>query len=473
MLAPLLREGGLIWMCCVAEPVEAAGSREALMAVASAVSGAMRLDPIPIPKDVYNRYYNGMSNEALWMLQHRLLGASGLPAHIIEGNGIWEDGYLRANQLIAEAAVHSHPNARAFLVHDYHLYLLPALLRRARPDAPILHFTHIPFPGPSEWQHAPAAWTTAILRGMLGADVVGFQTTKDVEAFLACCQQFLGLSTESDLTAPRGGGIVSSDGRRTVVRAYPASVDPTALLREMRLDSVTKARDRLSRYDGYRLIVRADRLDPAKNQLAGFQAYGRLLETRPDVRKTTRFLAVLSPSRTDLAAYRAYGAAVVQAVEEINSRFEDACGGPPIVLHLENDRAFALAAIERCDVLFANSIADGMNLVPKEWAVITNRDGMAVISETAGVAASTADTALLIPPHDVERTALALGAALDMPQAERARRLAAFRRQIDTWTSRDWLSAQLADLEGATTSTATTRAGGSRLERHSVPSRSP
>jgi trehalose-6-phosphate synthase len=116
-------------------------------------------------------------------------------------------------------------------------------------------------------------------------------------------------------------------------------------------------------------------------------------------------------------------------------------------VYLENDRPLALAALERCDVLLANSLADGMNLVPKEWAIVTRRAGAAVISETAGVAAEAADTSLLVSPGDVERTTLALGAALDMPEVERARRLARFRERVAAWTSQDWLSTQLADLE--------------------------
>jgi trehalose 6-phosphate synthase len=240
---------------------------------------------------------------------------------------------------------------------------------------------------------------------------------------------------------------MTSGGRRVIVRSYPASVDPASLAQERRSDDVRVARGRLTEHLDRRLIVRADRLDPAKNQVVGFRAFERLLETRPDLRRQVRFVAVLSPSRTDLAAYQAYRAAVVRTIEEVNRRFADECGGPPIALHLESDRPLALAAIEGCDVLLANSVADGMNLVPKEWAVVARRTGAAVISETAGVAAEAADTALLVPPHDVERTAMALGAALDMPEAERARRLERFRTRVMAWTSRDWLSAQMADID--------------------------
>ena len=454
MLTPLVREAGLTWTCCVAEPAEANSWPGSLDAATAEVSG--RLRAIPIPEPVFDGYYNGMSNETLWMLQHQLLGADGFAGVGCAQHRAWEMGYQPANRQVAEAVARSRPNARAFLIQDYHLYLVPALLRRMRPGVPILHFTHIPFPEPTVWHLLPKTWPATILKGMLGADVIGLQTGRDVDAFLASCHEFLGLPVKTQRDGARTAGTVLTDaGRRVLVRSYPASVDPASLAEEMRSPAVQDAREWLTRHAGGRLIVRADRLDPAKNQVAGFKAFGRLLETRPDLRGQLRFLAIMSPSRTDLSAYQTYRASVVSAADDINERFTEACGGPPIVLCLKNDRPLALAALERSDVLLANSLADGMNLVPKEWAIVAQHVGAAVISETAGVATEAADTALLVSPGDVERTALALGAALDMPRVERMRRLALFRERVTAWTSRDWLSAQLADLELPATAEAT------------------
>ena len=448
MLTPLAREAGLTWLCCVAEPAEAQDSPVSIAATATDVSGRVRVVPIPIPEQVFEPYYNGVSNEILWMLQHGLLGSGDFHGVDCAHLRAWERGYQEANRQVADAAVRSCPDAKAFLVQDYHLYLVPALLRRTRPEVPILHFTHIPFAEPADWRMLPKPWPAAILKGMLGADIVGLQTGRDVNAFLACCHDILGLRVaESTVDGRSAGTVVMAMGRRVPVRPYPASVDPASLAEEMRSPAVRAARERLAQYTGRRLIVRADRLDPAKNHLDGFRAFGRLLETRPDLRCQLRFLAILSPSRPDIAAYQAYRTAVLGVIDDINARFAEACGGPPIVVHLENDRPLALAALERCDVLLVNSLADGMNLVPKEWAVVTQRPGAAVISETAGVAAEASETALLVSPRDVERTANALGAALDMPEGERARRLTLFRERVAAWTSSDWLSAQLADLE--------------------------
>jgi trehalose 6-phosphate synthase len=241
------------------------------------------------------------------------------------------------------------------------------------------------------------------------------------------------------------------------VRAFPASIDPAAMKQLMRSPAVAAARARLAfwtdaqdrdrRDEAQQTIIRVDRLDPSKNQIIGFRAFGRLLEVRPELCRNLRFLAFLIPSRTDLRVYRNYRDAVYDAIDKVNTRFAAECGGEPIKVFYTNDREQALAAMEQCDVLLVNSREDGMNLVVKEWAVVSQRPGVAVISETAGVAAITADTALLVSPLDIEGTARAMEQALSMPEGERASRLANLRESVYSWDASDWLSAQLAELK--------------------------
>jgi trehalose 6-phosphate synthase len=167
---------------------------------------------------------------------------------------------------------------------------------------------------------------------------------------------------------------------------------------------------------------------------------------RPELRGRVRFLAFLVPSRTDLDVYRVYRDRIYRKIQEINDRFGADCGGPPIEVFYTNDRDQALAAMEACDVLLVNSLRDGMNLVAKEWAIVSRRPGVLVVSETAGVAEEAANSALFVSPLDLEGTAQAMADALDMPVPERAARLARFRGRVTRWTARDWLSAQLDDL---------------------------
>lgn len=443
LLTPLASQRDVAWYCCVSEPPAAAQKRRYLFTTAAdQTDPRLHIVPVPLPADVYRAYYGEISNEVLWMLQHLVLGPAGYYHVDAARHAAWAS-YLEANRRLASAIVAgSRVPPRAFLVQDYHLYPLPALLRQAFPRTPILHFTHIPFPEPSVLKLLPGTWREALLRGLLGADVVGLQTHADVRAFLACCEEILGCQVD------RAAAVVSADaGRLVAVRAYPASVDPRALRRAMRSPAVAEARTRLQPHLGQRNVIRVDRVDPGKNQLAGFLAFGRLLDLRPDLRGRVRFLAFLVPSRTDLGAYRAYRDAIYARVRDLNDRFTATCGGvPPVQVFYTNDRDQALAAMEACDVLLVNSLRDGMNLVAKEWAVVSRRPGVAVVSDTAGVAEEMERCALPVSPLDVEGTARALAHALDMQRPERAARLAELRARIDRWTGDHWLSAQLRDL---------------------------
>jgi trehalose 6-phosphate synthase len=227
------------------------------------------------------------------------------------------------------------------------------------------------------------------------------------------------------------------------VRVFPAATDPEEVRRTLKSPEVDDARQRLAPFLDRATIIRVDRLDPSKNQIIGFQAFGRLLESRPDLRGSVRFLAFLVPSRTDLTVYREYRDAVYRSIDEVNRRFVSECGFEPIQVFYTNDRQQALLAMQQCDVLLANSREDGMNLVVKEWAIASERPGVGIISETAGVAAEMGASALLVSPLDIEGTAGAMAWALDMPMAEREARLVRLRRQAESWTARHWLSAQL------------------------------
>jgi trehalose 6-phosphate synthase len=441
MLTPLARRANVAWFCCVSEPPDAQQARQGLFTTATdQTDPRLHVVPVPVPADTYHAYYGQISNEVLWMLQHHVIGSGGFEFLDYARHQAW-GRYLEANAHLAVAIGRSGRPPRAFLIQDYHLYPLPDLLRATFPETPILHFTHIPFPDPPVLRLIPERWRQTILRGMLGADVVGLQTQMDVRSFLSCCVEFLDVAVDAARCV-----VQLPDGRTIRAQAYPASVDPTALRRSMRSPEVAAADERLTPELGEMTIIRVDRLDPSKNPQVGFLAFSRLLEMRPDLCGRVRFLAFLVPSRTDLGVYRAYRDAVYGTIEGINERFAEACGKPPIQVFYTNDRDQALAAMARCHVLLINSLQDGMNLVAKEWAVVATEPGVLIVSETAGVAGDAADSALLISPLDVEGTAKAMAEALDMPLPERRARHKRFLRRVTSWSARDWLNAQLDDL---------------------------
>ena len=441
MIEPLARQPNVAWFCCVSEPPGSEGERNALYVTAKDQTDPdLNVVPVPLPADIYQDYYGAISNEILWMLQHHLVGQFGYASLDARRHHAW-GGYLEANRRMAEAVAATELPVSAFLIQDYHLYPLAKLLRERFPDTPSLHFIHIPFPDPSVLKLIPSAWRGVILEGLLGADVVGLQTQNDVRAFLACCEEILGLAVNYQ----QGFAILES-GRTVRVRAFPASADPEAVRELAESAAVQAGRGRVAGEMRELNVIRVDRLDPSKNQTLGFTAFGRLLERRPELCGRVRFLAFLVPSRTDLTVYREYRDSVYAEIERVNAKFHDACGFDPIHVFYTNDRAQAVAAMEQCDVLLVNSRQDGMNLVVKEWALVSTKPGVLVVSETAGVAAESARCAFQVSPLDVEGTAQAMADALAMPPAARMVWVEQLRRGIERWTARHWLAAQLDEL---------------------------
>lgn len=441
MIGPLARQPNVAWFCAVSEPPGSEVERDALFTTAKdQTDPELNVVPVPLPADIYQDYYGEISNEVLWMLQHHLVGQFGYSSLDQKRHRAWHEGYLEANRRIAEAIAATEFPVRAFLLQDYHLYPLPALLRERFPKVPSLHFIHIPFPDPTMWKLIPRGWREAILRGLLGADVVGLQTPADVRSFLACCEEILGSTVDHERR------MIIQPGHNVRVRAFPASINPEEIAALRDTPEVAAARERLAPEMREFNVIRVDRLDPSKNQALGFAAFGRLLEAHPELRGRVRFLAFLIPSRTDLTVYREYHFAVYQEIERVNSAFRDECGFDPIAIFYTNDRAQAFAAMENCDALLVNSREDGMNLVVKEWAILSQKPGVLVVSETAGVASEVGESALLVSPLDVEGTAQALAAAIAMPAAKRIARIDRFRATIAAWTARDWLGGQIKEL---------------------------
>jgi trehalose 6-phosphate synthase len=440
MIEPLARQPNVAWFCCVSEPPGSEGDRDALYVTAKdQTDPELNVVPVPLPAPIYRDYYGDVSNEVLWMLHHHLVGQFGYSSLDEKRHQAWKS-YMEANRLMAAAIIGTEIPIRAFLIQDYHLYPLAAMLREQFPSTPILHFIHIPFPDPSTLKLIPRNWREEILRGLLASDVVGMQTPADVRSFLSCCEELLGATVDYYRKV-----VITAD-RTVKVRAFPASINPDEVALVQATPAVAAARNRLAAEPAEQTIIRVDRLDPSKNQVLGFAAFGRMLEAYPEMRGRVRFLAFLIPSRTDLTVYREYHDAVFQEIEAVNSRFADDCGFEPIKVFYTNDRAQAFAAMEESDVLLVNSREDGMNLVAKEWAVLSRKPGVLVVSETAGVASEVENSAVLVSPLDVEGMAQAMARSLTMSEEERGVRLEQIRSTFAKWTARDWLGGQLTEL---------------------------
>src|SRR5947207_1112639 len=253
-----------------------------------------------LPEDVFDGYYRVVANPLLWFLQHQMYALPFAPNIDAGALRAWRTGYRVANERLAAAALGAAEKTLApvFLLQDYHLYLAPERIRAQRPDASILHFTHIPWPPDSIWQVLPQGMRRAICEGLLASDIVGLQTDRYASHFLETVSSFV-----RDARIDPESRTIHWRGRRIRVRTYPISVDPDGLSRFAHSPAVQERVDRLAeRFDRVRdrvagrerpiVIVRADRIEPSKNALRGFLAFEALLERRPQLRERVRFVAV-------------------------------------------------------------------------------------------------------------------------------------------------------------------------------------
>jgi trehalose 6-phosphate synthase len=395
--------------------------------------------------DAYHKYYNVISNPLLWFLQHYLWDTPRSPDITAETWDAWENGYVLVNRMFADAiadACEACPEPPVIMLQDYHLYLCPGILRERMPEAIVQQFVHIPWPDPDYWRLLPLDMRRAILEGMLGNDIVGFQTPDHARSFMYSCEANLpGVSIDY------GGRGVIWNGRRVEVRSYPISID-TEAVRRVAYSKEARSHDRyLPNHWNEFTILRVDRAEPSKNIVRGFLAFDRLLDAHQEFQGRVNFVAVIVPSRMDVEEYRDYLDDVSAVVGRINAKYANVeTGWQPIHLIMGENYARALAAMKWYDVLLVNSIIDGMNLVAKEGCLINERNGVLIISEGAGAAIQLGDDALMVAPADVEGTADALYRALTMPLSERRMRAERLRRTVEGDDVAEWFRRQLVDI---------------------------
>jgi trehalose 6-phosphate synthase len=406
---------------------------------------AYRLRNLDIPADTYDGYYNRISNGILWFAHHYLWDPVRSPSFGDAELRAWED-YVDVNHRFAEVLAEEggrQPGRPVYLVQDYHLALVPRMLRELVPESLIAHFSHTSIAGPTYLRILPTAMHDALLRGMLGADVLGFHAQAWAENFLMSSRSLPGV--RADLSRSR----IGVDGRQVLVRIHPISVDGRALRESAAQPEARRRRREINRRRGnHRLILRVDRLELSKNIVRGFQAYELLLRRTPSWRGRVSFLALLSPSRMELDAYRTYAEECLTEAERINHELGEQ-DWSPIDIHVQDDYVGAVAAYGLYDVLMVNPVIDGMNLVAMEGPLLNRRHGVLVLSRNAGAFGRLGRYAVPVNPFDIGETADALATALDMPLDERQRRARGLSRLVLANPPERWVGGQLEDLERA------------------------
>jgi trehalose 6-phosphate synthase len=385
---------------------------------------------LDVPADVHADAYNGIANSVLWFVHHMLYQTPLEPVFDAEFRRQWAS-YETYNRAFAEALAEEAAQGAAVVVQDYHLTLVPGMLRELRPDLRIGHFSHTPWAPPEYFRMLPDDVAGQVLRGMLGADRLGFLTERWAEAFTACAERFAG-----GLGGTRiGVHGLGADAEFLRKRAHEPDVE----------ERMAALRQEIG--EGRRTIVRVDRTELSKNIVRGMLAYRRLLEAHAEWRERVVHVAFAYPSRQDLAVYRDYTAEVQRLADEINAEYGTP-GWKPVVLHVKDDFARSLAAYRLADVALVNPIRDGMNLVAKEVPVVSDAGCALVLSREAGAHEELGEDAITVNPYDVTGTAAALHEALSMrpdERAERSKRLAAAATALPP---AQWFVDQLEALRG-------------------------
>jgi len=405
---------------------------------------AIRVHLLSPDEAAYEGYYNVIANPLLWFLQHSMWNVPLAPVIDRATWQAWEEGYKAVNRLFADAIVQrvraiSRPTL--VMLQDYHLYLVPRLVRdrlRRRERPTILHFVHIPWPGPEYWRILPPAMRQEILNGLCAVDILGFQTHEDGLNFLRTVESLL---SQASVNYRRGR--VWHRNHATHVRDFPISIDTGVLNQVAGSAEVAGQLAELEEMVGAcKLILRVDRIEPSKNIVRGFMAFEQMLELHPEHRGRVQFLALMVPSRLDVGEYRHYLDDLMATAGRVNASYGDSEWEPVRVL-VGDSYPRAVAAMQLYDVLLVNSIADGMNLVAKEGPIVNRRDGVLVLSERTGARQQLEPGALVISPCDIYATAEALHQALTMPAEQRRERASRLRWMVEREDIADWLCRQL------------------------------
>jgi alpha,alpha-trehalose-phosphate synthase [UDP-forming] len=373
-------------------------------------------------------YYHGLSNGALWPMCHYFLG------RVRYEEEQWQS-YEEVNRCFAEATVEEAAEGDVVWFHDYQLARAPYFVRQARPSLPLILFWHIPFPAVEVFRTLP--WRSQLLEGMLACDLVGFHIPEYAKNFIEAAVDILGATAEGDT--------VHYGGRATSVIARPIGIDFASVDHDARAARTEHLMMNLRRsYGDQALVLGVERMDYTKGIIERMRGVEHLLEHHPEWMRKFSLIQIVTPSRTEVAAYRKIKREVDEAVGRINGRFSDGAWQPIRYLYRSVSFSELIAFYRTADVALVTPLRDGLNLVAKEYvAARIHSTGALILSEFAGVAQQLPE-AILTNPYSPEEMAAALDATLRMPEDEQQRRMEPMRQTVAAqdinWWSREFLA---------------------------------
>jgi trehalose 6-phosphate synthase/phosphatase len=385
-----------------------------------------KIKPVFIDQKIYSKYYNGFCNATLWPLFHYF------PSYVVYDRTFFEM-YEAANKLFAEKIIETYEPGDTIWIHDYQLMLLPQLIREKLPDATIGFFLHIPFPSFEVFRLLHRPWKEKIIRGLLGADLIGFHTYEYVQHFLKTVRMVVGLDHQYR--------VVQYEQRLVKVEMFPLGIDYNSFHSTSKSQIVLEKRDEIrSNFKDKKIIFSVDRLDYTKGVTHRLSGYERFLQSNSKWLEKVVFILVVVPSRQIVSKYNERRKLIEEQVGSINGKYSSLSWQPIIYRYstLSFDELCALYL--SADIGLITPLRDGMNLVAKEYvASCSEKRGVLILSELAG-AASELGEAILVNPLDEFELAQAISEGLNMSEEDQQRKLTVMQNRLQSYDVTNWVN---------------------------------
>ena len=383
-----------------------------------------QLLPVQIPPEVDTLYYGGFCNDLIWPLFHYFPTKTVL-------NEKYYKAFVEANQIFCDTLIKEIKPGDFIWIHDYQLFLLPAMIRKLMPEVTIGFFLHIPFPSFEIFRLIPRYWRSELLKGMLGADLVGFHTNDYTQHFIKSVKRTLGYEFKNNT--------IYAEDRIIRADAFPIGIDYAKFNNATNSFKVEEEKKKLREHvTSKKLIFSVDRLDYSKGFINRLNGYEHFLEKYPQWHEKVIFNMVVVPSRDSIDQYKYMKKEIDAAVGRINSKYSSIAWRPIIYQYKSLGFDELVALYDLSDVGLITPLRDGMNLVAKEYvACQVENKGVLILSEMAG-AASELNDAIIINPTDVEEMADAINIALEMPVSEKEARLLKMKKRLQIYNVFTW-----------------------------------
>jgi len=394
-------------------------------------------------KERYEEYYSVISNPLLWFLQHYMWNSPYTPDIDDNIHKAWKKGYIHMNKKFADHVVEEskrNDKEPMIMLQDYHLYLCPSFIRLKLRETFLSHFIHIPWPQSDYFKILPHYMRESIIHSLLANDLLGFHIPRYVDNFLGTCEEFADkIDYENQ--------IVHLNDNVTHVKSYPISVDSKGIKKLAASKDVLEKEKIVKNIKGDKfLFYRTDRADLSKNILRGFKAFDMFLEKHPEYIEKVVFLTTGKPTRQQIKEYKNYLNDVHRIIKKLNHKYAKN-NWKPVECLFKADYNLVVAAFKNYDCIIVNPISDGMNIVPKEAAVVNEKNGILILSETAGCFDEIKEETIPVNPYDISETAEAYYKAITMGENDRKKRLINLNRIVANRNIYDWISNQFRDIK--------------------------